>query len=221
MHWFYGILIFQVGVLFLCLFIPVNIHVRYSRNREDDRIYVRISALFLTYTLEIPTVKVIAQVRSGKLLHWRMAGGLQNQEKKPRGITLTLEKIEKMRRIWHTYLENIYNYKVWLRKTLKIFKVEEFHWMTEMGAGDAAMTGTLVGLLWAVKGSVLSLVSYFFTFNAHPRLDVRPRFQEEVFTTHVSCIIRFWLGQAMFAGLRLVFYWLREGHTWRNIRSRV
>jgi hypothetical protein len=221
MQWFYWFLLLLAGIIVLFAFVPVQVHVRYSRIREDDHIYVRVRALFITYTIEMPTAKLIAKVHSGELLNWTIARGLQTREKKRGSFTLTLEKIEKIKKLWYFSLENIYGYKTWLRRTLRIVKVEEFRWQTEMGIGDAAVTGTLIGLLWSVKGAVLSLISNFFTLNTQPRIDVRPRFHETVFITNVSCIFKFWVGQAMFAGIRMVFYWLREGHIWRNIRSKA
>lgn len=217
MNGFWVILSFIAGFFLLFAFVPIHIHVRYSRNREDDRIYVRFRVLLFSYTVEIPTAKAIAKARSSKLLKIKWAKGFQKQQKKSKAsFILTLEKLEKIKNIWQSFLENVYSYEKWLRNLLKIFKVEEFRWQTEMGVGDAAATGTLSGLIWGIKGSVIGLMTHFFTMKTYPSIDVRPHFQEAVMITTVSFSITFIPVQMMLAGMKLVYYWLKERRIWHS-----
>lgn len=74
-------------------------------------------------------------------------------------------------------------------------QVEAVHWHTVMGAGDAAWTGCLVGMVWALKGAVAgALTGSPGGGAAPPRLVVEPRFNEVVFDTTFNCILvwRLW-----------------------------
>jgi hypothetical protein len=80
-------------------------------------------------------------------------------------------------------------------------------WNSMIGIGDAARTGTLVGALWIVKGSIIGVISNYIRLKEMPKLSITPNFQQAISQTRFSCMIQFRIGNAMLAGIKLVKYW--------------
>ena len=72
------------------------------------------------------------------------------------------------------------------------------------GAGDAAVTGSFTGILWALKGNVIGLVSNYFKLKQQPQIIVEPKFDQLMLNTSFSCIFSFRIGHAILAGIRFV-----------------
>jgi hypothetical protein len=73
--------------------------------------------------------------------------------------------------------------------------------------GDAAHTGVMVGGCWAIKGSIIGVLTNFLHFKVMPNLSITPDFQKQRVETSFSCILRFRVGQAIIAGIKLFRYW--------------
>ena len=80
-------------------------------------------------------------------------------------------------------------------------------WHSVIGVGNAALTGTLTGALWSVKGGVLGVISNYMRLKDMPNLSITPSFQKAYSQTQLSCMIQFRIGYAMVAGLKLVKFW--------------
>ena len=78
-------------------------------------------------------------------------------------------------------------------------RIERFEWRTEFGTGDAALTGCLTGILWALKSTVLGFLSRRFVFEAPPQFTVSPLFNRTCLALEVFCIFRFTIGEIIVA----------------------
>ncbi|GAX91842.1 DUF2953 domain-containing protein [Effusibacillus lacus] len=225
MNWVWTVLIL-VGVLMLliCL-LPVQVKLRYSREGEDDHLLVQIITLFglFKYTVEIPVMKIVMNRNKKVKINSELETGFGEEANQQRiGLSVTLRKIRKIIRVQNELTEHLFRFTSRVRKMTKVFRITDIKWKTELGTGDAAMTGTAAGVVWSAKGMVIGIMSHYFSLRTKPRLIVQPDFHELKLSTSVDCIIRFWVGQAIVAGIQMAFYLLREGKkTWQIIRSRV
>jgi len=218
MTWGWALLLLLVGVLLLILFTPVSIELHYRREGKDDRLHVGVRALFGLVKLgyDVPIVDLLS--RTGGVIAFK-AEPTEAAPKATRGwVTVSVETVEKVLRRMHRIRERIGHYKRAIRRLTRSFTIQSFKWRTRFGTGDAADTATLTGVGWAIKGIMGAFMYQYFTVPKRLQYEVKPHFQAVGFRTEVSCIIRFWLGKTILAGLALVFLWLKEGISWRNIR---
>lgn len=68
-------------------------------------------------------------------------------------------------------------------------RVPAFRWWTEVGAGDAGLTATAAGLVWAAKSLTMAYTLPHLTLLVQPELTVVPRFDQAAFRTVFYCIL--------------------------------
>jgi hypothetical protein len=79
---------------------------------------------------------------------------------------------------------------------------EKFHWSSNVGFGDAAITAISAGLLWNVKSFILAGISARVKFiGSQPHIEVVPDFSKERFDTSIHCIFLLRIGHIIFVGL--------------------
>ncbi|WP_018131944.1 DUF2953 domain-containing protein [Effusibacillus pohliae] len=225
MDWVWTVLFGAAMFVFLMCLLPVQVHIRYVRDGERDHLWIQLRALFglIKYTIEMPVFKLVMSKDKPLRITAQVATGVADQPKKKRPrITLLVKRIARLLELQRELTEHLHNFLGHVRKSTKTFRITEIKWQTELGTGDAALTGTAAGLVWSVKGAVLGLLAHFFSLRVQPVMAVQPRFHELMLRTSLDCIIRFWLGQAIVAAIQLGMYMLREGKkSWQIIRSRV
>ncbi|TVX92846.1 DUF2953 domain-containing protein [Paenibacillus agilis] len=117
-----------------------------------------------------------------------------------------------------------YGFEKWGLQTLDHIEVDSYIWDTEYGTTNAAHTGMLYGLAWAVIGGVTGFITQLLTFRRLPDVEVVPRFDCPVFSTRFLCIGRIRVVHAIFAVIVLIFRIKRaEGGVkqWRSIQSKA
>lgn len=90
------------------------------------------------------------------------------------------------------------------KQLLSAFSVQKFRWKTRIGTGDAALTGVLVGVSYALFGVIAKIMESRLTFLQPPELQVIPDFQENQLQMDLDCIVKTRLGQAIYAVARVV-----------------
>jgi hypothetical protein len=217
MTWGWGLLLGLLVVIVILLLLPVRIEVHYKREGMDDRLHLGVRALFGLVRLgyDIPVVALME--RTGKIAV-KKDPAKQMPESKKGWVAITVEKIEKVLREFNRISERIGKYKRAIRRLTRSFHVEQGTWQTKFGTGDAAQTGWLTGLVWALKGVLGGLIYRYFTVERRIAYNVQPHFRAKGFRTEFTCIIRFTPGKTMTAGLTLAILWLMEGIKWRSIR---
>lgn len=90
---------------------------------------------------------------------------------------------------------------------------------TELGLGDAAETAVASGLVWSLKGTVLSTLSYYFNVEkARPVLVVIPNYNNPNYLRiDYSCIFEFRLGHIII----VIYQLFRSFAEIRNLIRRV
>jgi hypothetical protein len=113
-----------------------------------------------------------------------------------------------------TRAANTFFYKISRPVRIKSLKLA-----TELGLGDAAETAVVSGLVWSLKGTVLSMLSYYFNLEkTRPVIVVRPIYNNPYYLRiDYSCIFEFRLGHII-----IVIYQLVRSFTEiRNLIRRV
>lgn len=94
-----------------------------------------------------------------------------------------------------------------VRHFLSKVSIKNVEWHTVVGLGDAAHTGMITGAVWALKGSIIAILSKYLKLKGMPKMSVNPHFQMLISQTSFRCMIEFRSGHAIFAGIKLVKFW--------------
>lgn len=217
------LVIILVAVFLLALALtPVRLRLRYRRRGKDDEVALEFSIWrgLLCYKLEIPVIKMEKRKlkpnsRPGPLL-WpilRPAFKIKTEIEGKGGRPITEEK-KKYRvpgpaRMMSILLDTIRRVKKYYPAIIYLLgrvHLRRFQWRTEIGTGDPAPTGFLVGMAWGMKGVLLT---YFYRFflpgGARPLVAVAPSFEKACFNTTLDCIFEVRIGYIMLTGFKALF----------------
>ncbi|WP_027416448.1 DUF2953 domain-containing protein [Aneurinibacillus terranovensis] len=207
-------------IIILCMLIilliilwttSIRIQIVYKRENENDRFEVEISIWrgLLRYHLNIPLLDLQSLTKGVTMSHRAKSADGDNISRK-RKERITPHTVYRLRERFLGLLDNIHDFSEILKRTLKTIRCERLEWTTRVGIREASATGTLTGLVWGVKSGIIAVIAHYISMYAIPRLQVIPDFNNEQFNTQFLCIVKFRLGNAIIAGIRLLLN-LRKG----------
>ncbi|MFD1708486.1 DUF2953 domain-containing protein [Siminovitchia sediminis] len=79
----------------------------------------------------------------------------------------------------------------------KELTIHFLNWHSGAGTGDAAVTGRLAGIVWAVKGAMEAWLKQHISMRKTPDLKFVPSFQARQFTSELSCMVSIRTGKAI------------------------
>jgi hypothetical protein len=217
------ILIFSFFILILILFLPLTIDLEYIRKKGDDSFNLNIYVFFrfLNLNIRIPYIQskffgfflnIFAEIDSFfiNIIPWREK--LEFEEELS-WKNIHLEKLKKLIKL----LTN--------RDLIRIIisglniKCLKFYWNTEYGWGNPAFTGISYGIIWTIKGTILSFLSNKVCIIPNPYIELKADFDNKKFITHFKGIFSVHLGNIILTTLRILFYNLKGGLVkWENIQ---
>ena len=208
LKWLVFAVIIGLVLLIIVLFTKLTIYINYYHRNDNDDLKIEFRAWFglIKYKKEIPLIKVDDDSPS-IILKGKTKMGPQESESDMTVNQITPRKVLSSLKNFREILEHVIRFNVVLRKFLRKITIKEFHWSTVVGVGDAALTGMLTGSLWAVKGSIIGLLSRYFQMKEIPKIMILPQFQQMIIQTELSCMFQFRIGHAIVAGLKLVKFW--------------
>lgn len=201
LKWLLIILIILLFLFILIILTKITIYLNYHHLKDDDHLKIELRAWFglIRYKKTIPLIKIDEDspsiVVKGK------------DEESDNTSKITSKDIVTNLKRYREILEHVFQLNTIIRRFLKKVSVKRFEWYSVIGVGDAAITGTITGALWAVKGSIVGLFSHYFRIREMPKLMVYPNFQQVITQTELSCMFEFRIGYAMLAGIKLVKFW--------------
>ncbi|WP_309484847.1 DUF2953 domain-containing protein [Bacillus aquiflavi] len=208
LKWVLLVLIFLLLIVIVIIFTRLNIVLDYKHSEDNDRLTIQFKAFFglIKYRIDTPLIKIDDNSPT-----------LVTKKKTKKGPTdkLTNENVsqfsaEDLLSSLHDTRE-IINHVVKLHRIIRLFlikvKVTKFEWQSVVGVGDAAYTGIITGAFWAIKGSLLCIISKYLNVITEPYIMITPNFQKAVSQTSVKCMIHFRIGYAILAGIKLLKYW--------------
>jgi len=206
--WLYIALSTIIFLFLLIIFSKLTIRLNYFHHNDNDELKVEFRIWFglIKYTMNVPLVKIDDNSPSIVVKgNTQMADSSVNKSLKGEQITQDdiMTKLSNAKEI----LQHVINMNVIVRKFMKRIIIKHFEWHSLVGVGDAAHTGTITGALWAIKGSIIGMLSHFLRLKEMPVLSVTPHFQLAIIQTRITCIFQFRIGYAILAGLKLIKFW--------------
>lgn len=198
------ILIVLFLFIFISLFTKLTIDLTYKFDPNDQRLVILIKALFglIRIRMDIPELN---DTNTEK----------QKSEKPDPSLDKNFTDIDsidedealKAYRPIKYWMKNMNElYKV-MKKSLKKVRITQLVWKSAIGTGNAATTGIISGVGWSFKGTVIGMLSYYFSLKVQPQLEIRPIFNRKISNTYVKCIFQVRAGQAILAGLKIFKLW--------------
>ncbi|WP_041580655.1 DUF2953 domain-containing protein [Bacillus sp. 1NLA3E] len=209
MKWLAVALIILFLLTTLIIFSKITILLNYHHNKDDDHLTIKFKVWFglISYKISVPVIKVDDD-SPAIVYKTKVNSGKQEGSKKE----MTEEKFSV-----HDLIESLHDMKEFLRHVIALHKIIRYflrkisirrlEWHSVIGIGDAALTGTLTGALWSVKGGLIGLISHYMKLKEMPQMSITPNFQRASSQTLLRCMIQFRIGNAMLAGIRLVKFW--------------
>lgn len=196
--------------LLIILIIITKITILFSvlHSQQDNQINVKFKAWFglITYKISVPLIKLDNDSPSVVYKEKVQTATQQEPNKEDVKKFSAREMINSMHDMKVTLNHVISLHKI-VRSFLKKISVTKVEWHSVVGIGDAALTGSLTGALWAAKGGLIGLISHYFKLKEMPIISITPSFQKAISQTNFQCMIQFRIGYAMLAGIKLVKFW--------------
>jgi hypothetical protein len=206
MIWVWLILSILLLLFILIIFSKLTILVKYYHFNDNDEMKVEFKLWFglIKYKIDVPLIKVdddsptIVVKSSRKMKNSEPKSSVDQIDKDDVATNLSNSK---------DLVKNVFGMRIIVFKFLKKVTIKKFEWHTLVGLGDAAHTGVITGGLWAVKGSIIGLLSHYLRMKDMPELSITPHFQAAVIQTQFTGIFQFRIGHAILAGLKLIKFW--------------
>lgn len=208
MKWLLITLIVLILLIITVILTKVKILLYYYHNNDNDHLKIEFKAWFglIKYKKEIPLIKIDDNSPTIVTKETKSAGPLGNAEKKDTKQYSAEDLLHSLQDTKELLTHVVSLHRI-VRKFLSKITVKELTWHSLVGIGDAAYTGMLTGALWALKGSIIGLISHYMKLKTAPAMSITPHFQFAVSQTVISCIFQFRIGHAMVAGIKLIKYW--------------
>ncbi len=205
MHWFWWVIISLFVLLVLATFAKITVNLTYFHNQDNDELTIKLSTFYglASYTVNVPVLK-IDNDSPAIVVKEEQHSAINETEKTEK---ITPETIIRDLRHLRDFLKHVIGFHKIMKKLLSRISITKFSWKSVIGTGDAAFTGSCIGALWGVKGSILGMISHYMRLKVYPIIEVQPHFQKLTSHTELACIFSFRLGYAIIAALQIVKYW--------------
>ncbi|MBO8165011.1 MAG: DUF2953 domain-containing protein [Brevibacillus sp.] len=213
-----GLLLFMLIVL-----TPLRIELAYRRVSDNDYVNIQVSAWFrlVRFSYELPVMKLLTG-RAGSAVFADVKREM-GQKQKDSQKKITYPDVKTMLKKYKQFQRRVLDLRETMKWMMRKIRCEQIEWHTRLGFGEAASTGALTGLVWGIKSALVTSISHYITLRTVPRLSVQPVWNGEVIQTQFRCILRFRLGYAMVAGVRILLKTRRRGRErkWQTTPSRA
>lgn len=164
-------------LLFILLFIKVNIIIEYSKNNGNDNLALSIYTLsgIVKYKYEVPLVEFR---KKGIKLRWISEKGKKEKDKYKLSSFLDLGDLYSSFNI----LKEAFQKYIKKRPVIKDLRLK-----VRFGTGDAFYTGILSGCVWTLAGLITAFLCNNFKV-LKKEVKVQSEFSKEVLNIDVSCI---------------------------------
>ncbi|KIQ94804.1 hypothetical protein LH47_01077 [Anoxybacillus thermarum] len=208
-------MIFVIAIIFITFlaiipFLYVRITIQFQHTQDDDQLTIHIRLLrFLRYRFTVPLIE-ISKREAGLVTEQKTNTG--KDEKTTFTVTDARQRVAQIKR----WLNDIVHLHTIIKKFLQKVSVLQFQWHTQIGVGDAAKTALLVGIGWSVKYYMVAIMSKYMHVCSTPSISIVPFFQGALSRTSFTCMVRFRIGYAILAGLKVVKHWKKDAKVSRR-----
>ena len=177
-------------VIFIVLFIPVNLRFKISRRNKDDNVYIYFNIFnrFNIFNIEVPFIDIIN-------INDEMNIEIVEQKKKNNRNKIKNEKklffsFDRVLNIFKKLYKHKHIVTTFRNYFIKKTKINNLYWETKVGYDNAAMIAVITGIMWYIKSfifyyidSTCNLIKYDY--------NVKTIYNNRVFETDFDCIISF------------------------------
>ncbi|MEH7304432.1 DUF2953 domain-containing protein [Neobacillus drentensis] len=209
LFWVLLVLSILLLLFILILFTKLTILINYYHHNDNDDLKIVFKIWFglIKYKINVPLIKVDENSPSVVIKSNKQMGESTEKSSTEDVNQITTEDVENNFSNAKKLLNHVFGLHRIVRKFLRKVSIKSLEWDTLIGVGDAAHTGMITGAIWALKGSLIGLVSHYLKLFVMPKITVTPHFQAAVMQTRLTCIIQFRIGHAILAGLKLFKFW--------------
>jgi len=199
------IFILVLIAVIIFLFIKVSVLIEYTKKNSDDNITLTFYILggLIKYKYEVPLVDLKTNgFRSILLFKKGKRGKEVKKEKKTFSFIELFDRIK-----YFKYSDNPYariSRYIWKKLDMK-----ELRLFVEIGTEDAAYTGILSGMTWALVGIIDSYLSNNFG-EYKKKVMIKPNFSEKEFKVDLYCIFKFKLVHIIIVGIKILLNYYNE-----------
>jgi len=207
--WIVATIIVIAGALAAVLACDLEVKIRVRRERQNDHIELHFRWLYGLVRRSIELSELRLKGREGLAVKEKQLNERTLSVVDEKQIKIDRDMMMKGYEKYMALLRHILGLSRWLKETLGKVRCYELIWDTQIGAGDAVETATLTGLAWSLKGSMVGYVSKHIRFRILPKLDITPLYNEQMFATRLSSILKLRTGYALLAAILLLVRLLR------------
>ena len=208
-------LIFIIAVsgalLFGILYSNLKVRFSYIKRGEDNDIVIEWIGLhgILKYTKRIPAMDMVKMDRTipPPGIGTRT---MTDKDNEPIDDDKPIYNIYEIEKIIDNYKKNYIKYEPYIKIIKENLILNNISWYTEIGMGDAAETAVTVGAVWAIKASVIFLISKSYNL-PEVLINVVPNYNTNTFETTIDCIFSVKLGYIINANIKVILAQIKDG----------
>lgn len=208
------LIVIAAGLAILMLLSRVNIYIDiwYRRLSGDDHILVKVYMLrrFVVYTMTVPVVEITKHANI-PLLESEIKTTSDKIETYSSRERRFLKKLTDMYisepRRWRQLFKQFHYYRRLIYSTVNTLTrsiyCERLSWRVSYGSEDAAFTGVITGVIWAISGSILTTLKKRISFEKKPEVKIYPNFNKPGLEVELRCIFRMTVGNVITTSFNL------------------
>ncbi|MCL5935016.1 MAG: DUF2953 domain-containing protein [Firmicutes bacterium] len=207
-------------ILIFIVVIPVELRVRYGREGENDLLGMELflwPGIKFRYRILMPDLHTSLQktiLRYKSSLEKGSGEVVAGERKK-----ITIPGLMEMYRqylFWNDIFNVILPSINYIKNRTKIIRLK---WITKFGLRDPYQTGISSGIIWSIKGFMVSLLCSQIRLAEEPVLLIIPDFSKTCLATSFICILKTRTGYILFSALRVFTALLLSGRAVKIIRA--
>ncbi|RIW27063.1 DUF2953 domain-containing protein [Bacillus salacetis] len=196
-------------LLLLIIITKLTITLSLYHGNDNDHFLIKFRAWYglVKYKVEVPMVKLDDEGPNIVFEEKTEKGKEGKGKEKDKLKKETPEEILTSIKDFQELVRHVAGFHRIVRHFLSRVKLDDVQWQTVCGTGDASTTGTMTGLIWGAKGSLMGVISGYMNLQSMPQIMVVPSFQKAIIQMDFSCIITFRVGHAILAGIKMIKLW--------------
>lgn len=201
------VMLSNILLLVILLYAKIYITLRYQRDDTTDDLVVMVHLFkkLLVYKMQLPAIEIEAKIKDSDWLQSKFKAKQKTTptERMPeeKFIRKTINfYIMHPGRIRHVFRLFRYGARLYMRlmgNMIVALYCEQLIWKTSYGAGDAGMTGVINGMLWTIKGLMMTRLKKRVIFIKKPIINVNPIFGADHLKVNFQCIFSIRLGNVI------------------------
>ncbi|RSK28176.1 DUF2953 domain-containing protein [Bacillus sp. HMF5848] len=212
MKWLILVLVLLFLLFIIICISKLTIYIIINNQKEHDYIKIKLSMWsgLIRYNVKLPNLQFDEESNQVVVKEERQAkAGEESTSASSKESETKISKEDAKKSIFNVkeIMQHVVHLQKIVRKFLKRIEITKLIWHSDIGVGDAASTGKMIGLGWSLKGFLVGLLSQFLSLKTDPDLLITPHFQSKTLQLRLECMLRFRIGYALLMGVRVLKYW--------------